>query len=178
MGNSCKTLVNMNIYHWTCCTDFANKVCSPQVVGDLKWFLAYKYIFNCEMYICKRKPLVLSLWAPIQRIHMIFTFINSKTNYHYPRLDVDVFTWVFLDCQNPTYVGMLKVSISCTLTSVVMLLWHLLSPWQTNMNANWQQHSRNMYNGNSVCMLVALAYTEVVWVFRFDMVPLRVCVWV
>ena len=32
------------------------KVCSPKVVSDLKWFLAYKYIFKYEMYIFVRKP--------------------------------------------------------------------------------------------------------------------------
>ena len=29
----------------------SNKVCSPKVVYDLKWFLAYKYMFKSEMYI-------------------------------------------------------------------------------------------------------------------------------
>lgn len=33
-----------------------SKIRSPKMVCDLKWFLAFKYIFEYEMYISSRKP--------------------------------------------------------------------------------------------------------------------------
>ena len=33
-----------------------SKIHSPKMVCDLKWFLAFKYIFEYGMYISTRKP--------------------------------------------------------------------------------------------------------------------------
>ena len=90
------------------------KVCSPKVGCHRKHFLAYKYMFQSEIYIFERKP-----FKKIYDHHFkILIFISRVARQ----------TLMFLICfcycvhvsffnyQTSTYVGVLKVSTLGTLT--------------------------------------------------------------
>lgn len=58
------------MHHWTIIYNWHDKVCSLNVIWDLKWFPAYKYMFKFEMYIHERKFI-----CTTSKIHKMFTFI-------------------------------------------------------------------------------------------------------
>lgn len=99
------------------------KTPSPKVVGDLQWFLAFKYTFESELYISSR-----ILFKKIYELNLKISWDshlywkNSKTDSHVPHLELLMWSCKFSCIVKPLH--MLECCKCPLLDTLTLYKWY------------------------------------------------------